>query len=82
MNLDANEFIQTMNSDKQNPVFKLAIVTSLFTDNSAKLKFDGETEPSEKKYPYLSTYSPAANDRVLLVSLAGTYVILGKIKFL
>jgi hypothetical protein len=39
------------------------------------LVFDGEVTATVKKYPYLSSYTPVANDRVMI--LKG--VIIGKI---
>lgn len=58
--------------------YKLATVTS--TSGGVSVQFDGETTPSAKKYKRLASYSnPAVNDRVLLVKVGGSYVILGKI---
>lgn len=58
--------------------YKLATVTSV--DGGISVQFDGETSPSQKKYKRLANYSsPAVDDRVLMVKIAGTYVILGKI---
>lgn len=57
---------------------RLATVTS--TAGGVKVQFDGETTPSTKLYKRLASYSsPAVNDRVLLVNVGGTYVIIGKI---
>lgn len=58
--------------------YRLAIVTS--TSSGIYVKFDGETTASSKKYKKLASYSsPAVNDRVLLVNVGGTYIIVGKI---
>ena len=58
--------------------YKLATVTS--TSGGVSVQFDGETTPSAKKYKRLASYSsPTVNDRVLLVKVGGTYVIIGKI---
>lgn len=62
-------------------VFKLGTVAALFTNNTAKVKFDGEDTPSQKQYAYLNNYIPAVNDRVLMAAVAGTYIIFGKVKF-
>lgn len=43
------------------------------------LIIDGETTPTTKKYLFLSSYSPAVNDRVLIEEISGTYVVLGKV---
>ena len=58
--------------------FKLGTVTSI--SGGISVQFDGETSPSSKKYKRLASYSsPAVNDRVLMVAVGGSYVILGKI---
>ena len=58
--------------------FKLGTVTSI--SGGISVQFDGETSPSSKKYKRLASYSsPAVNDRVLMVKIGGSYVILGKI---
>ena len=56
---------------------RLATVTS--TSGGVKVRFDGETAPSTKLYKRLASYSPTVNDRVLLVNVGGTYIVLGKI---
>lgn len=58
--------------------YKLGTVTS--TSGGVSVQFDGETTPSTKKYKRLASYSsPTVNDRVLLIKVGGTYVILGKV---
>ena len=58
--------------------YKLATVTS--TSGGVSVQFDGETTPSTKKYKRLASYSsPTVNDRVMMVKIGGSYVILGKI---
>lgn len=80
--ITAEEFVQELNrdSEKQSP-FKLGIVVELFENDTAKIKFDGEDTPSEKQYAYLASYKPAKDDRVLLCSVGGTYIILGKVSY-
>jgi hypothetical protein len=57
--------------------YKLGTVTSI--SGGISVQFDGETAPSSKKYKRLASYSPTVNDRVLLVNVGGTYIIVGKI---
>lgn len=49
-----------------------------YVSGRPKVRFDGETLVSGKQYPYLSSYTPAANDVVILARISGTYIILGK----
>jgi hypothetical protein len=44
-----------------------------------KVKFDGESTTSVKAYPFLNSYKPVATDRVVLMPVGNTYVIVGKI---
>ena len=42
--------------------------------------FAGEISPTLKRYKKLSSYTPVLNDRVLMLRVSGTYIILGKIE--
>lgn len=79
--MTSEEFVLELNNNEEQQSFKLAIVVALFENDTAKIKFDGEEEPSEKQYAYLNSYTPKISDRVLLGVLGGTYVILGKVSF-
>jgi hypothetical protein len=78
--ITAEELVEMTESKEQSP-FKLGTVVELFEIGTAKIQFDGEEEPSEKEYSYLASYKPSIGDRVLLASVAGTYVIMDKIKY-
>lgn len=44
------------------------------------IKFDGQTEPTTKRYKMLNvSHAPKAGDRVLVLKLSGTYIVLGDI---
>lgn len=55
---------------------KFATVTSASPFN---IKFDGEGTASARVYKRLSSYSPAANDRVAVLVISGTYLVLGRV---
>lgn len=65
-----------MNSDE----FIVATVGSTSSAGTT-LIFPGQTSATTKRYRRLSSYTPAANDRVLVVKTGGTYVILGKLVY-
>jgi hypothetical protein len=44
-----------------------------------KVTFDGESTMSTKQYPIVAGYVPAASDRVVLVPVGRTYVIVGRL---
>lgn len=77
--MDANDFVQMFGNKKKIQSFKLGKIDSAYTSGRPKIIFDGETTASGKQYPYLGSYAPVANDRVLTVFVGGSYVILGKI---
>ena len=66
------------NKDKED-VYKLGKVNPAHMEGRPSVIFDGENIPSKKKYPYLSSYTPKGSDRVLMLKVSGTYVILGKV---
>ncbi len=56
----------------------LGIVASV-TVNGLTIIIDGETSATEKSYRYLSSYTPTVGDRILIVQVGDSYVVLGKI---
>jgi hypothetical protein len=77
--ITANDFIDIMKQE-QGKSFCMGRVDNNHLEGRPRIIFDGESSPSAKRYPYLSSYVPKANDRVLLASISGTYVVLGKIQ--
>ncbi len=76
--IEANDFIQ---EPEKQEVFRLGVVVELFSNKTAKIKFDGEETASQKQYAYLNNYSPVVGDRVVMAALSGTYIILGKLNY-
>lgn len=58
--------------------FKLGRVDPNYSSGRPRIIFEGESVVSGKAYPYLSSYTPVANDVVLLVRMSNSYIILGK----
>ena len=82
--MKANEFVTLISSlnskEKQEKPFSLGIIDPAYSGSGRpKVIFDGSATVSSKTYPYLSSYTPRANDRVILANVGGTHVILGKI---
>lgn len=57
----------------------LGTISAIDDDNGLQLIIDGEDTPTTKKYTYMSSYVPTANDRVLIEEISGSYVIMGKV---
>lgn len=55
---------------------RLASVETIETDG-VTLKFEGENKSSNKSYKVMNYYNPSVNDRVLIVEISGTSVVLG-----
>ena len=79
--ITAEELVIELNDNEEKNNFKLAIVVDLFENETAKIKFDGEEDPSEKQYAYLKSYIPEIGDRIFLAAMGGTYIVLGKVNF-
>lgn len=58
---------------------KIGTIDPAYVTGDPKILFDGEDVLSEKKYPFLAPYSPRANDRVVLIPVGHSYVVLGAI---
>ena len=57
----------------------LGTISAVDNDNGLQLIIDGEETATTKKYTYMASYVPAANDRVLIEEISGSYVIMGKV---
>lgn len=75
----ASEFLSTMKPGQRESPFRLGKIDPAYSSGRPNIIFDGESNVSQKKYPYIASYSPARNDRVLLCRVSGSYVILGKV---
>ena len=59
--------------------FLLGTVQIYTANKGIRLIIDGETVRTSKYYRHLSSYTPSTGDRVLILEIAGTYIVLGKI---
>lgn len=59
---------------------RIGTIKSNTSGSGVTVQIDGESSATTKKYTYLSSYTPAINDRVLIAEVGGSYVILGKIQ--
>ncbi|ESU71112.1 hypothetical protein T260_15155 [Geobacillus thermopakistaniensis] len=73
--IDHDFFISAFMNPKQEKIIQFARVDPNYTSGRPRLIFDGESTVSGKAYPYLASYTPAANDRVMVVK----GVVVGKI---
>ena len=60
-------------------LFRLGQIDPNYSSGRPNIIFSGETKISLKKYPYLSSYVPKAGDKVLLIRVSNSYVVMGKI---
>jgi hypothetical protein len=58
---------------------RIATIDPAYTTGNPKVTFEGESTMSAKGYPFLSSYTPVATERVVLVPVGTTYLIMGKI---
>lgn len=57
------------------PKVRYATIDPNYSSGLPKVVFDGESTTTVKTYAYLSSYTPAANDRVMILN----NTILGKV---
>lgn len=65
-------------SSADRPV-RLAVVDATYMTGWPKVTFEGESTLSGKQYPHVDSYSPAPGDRVVLVPVGTTYLIVGAV---
>lgn len=66
MRIDRALIQQRLEPQQQISRFR-ATIDPAYTSGRPKLIKDGETTVQGKPYPYLSSYTPAANDRVFII---------------
>lgn len=64
---NADEFIEMFKTPHQERMIRFAKIDTNYSSGRPSLVMDGESTATIKRYPYLSSYTPAANDRVMLV---------------
>lgn len=78
--LNADEFVYLISQlNKNQKAFSLGTIDSSYSSGRPKIVFDGETVASSKAYPYLASYTPVANHRVLIANIGGSHVVIGRI---
>jgi hypothetical protein len=78
--MDPADFLKIISiGEQQQSPFKIATIPGSYTSGRPTLLFDGESSATVRTWPYLSVYSPAANDRVLVAMAGHSGVVLGKI---
>jgi hypothetical protein len=75
-----DEFMKLVRRGDVPPVFALGTIPDTYTTGRPTIEFDGESSASTRTYPYLSSYTPTAEDRVLLARVGQTWVVLGKVE--
>lgn len=68
------EFVEMFGKEPEKKIVKFAKVTN--AEGRPQLQFDGETSASIKRYPYLGSYTPMIDDRVMVIH----GVVIGDIK--
>ena len=87
--LDARDFLDVVagysnaptngpKSSAERPI-RLGTIDQYYTAGPAKVLFDGETVISSRGYSWSSTYTPTAGERVYLLPVGQTYLIVGSI---
>lgn len=59
--------------------FRIGRISSSYTSGRPTIVFEGETVDSLKQYPHMASYTPVADDWVLLAKVGKTHVILGEL---
>lgn len=74
--IDVDTFLNLTEPDNKNQVVvKFGTIVSNYTTGRPRVIIDGNTAATVKTYPYLASYTPAANHRVVIVQ----GVVMGRI---
>lgn len=74
-------YVQSQQSGPENKPIRMATIDPAYSGSGdPKVTFFGESTLSGKNYPYLaSSYTPVADDRVVMIPVGTTYLIVGSI---
>nr|DAG11726.1 MAG TPA: hypothetical protein [Caudoviricetes sp.] len=56
--------------------FRLAAITAI-DSGGVSVQFEGEDTASDKTYTVVQSYHPTLGDRVVMLNISGTYIVLG-----
>lgn len=75
------QFLEMLNEylGKTEAFARLGTIPASYISGRPTVLFDGEAVASTKTYPYLSTYTPTASHRVLLIRSGATWVVVGRV---
>jgi hypothetical protein len=74
--MNANDFLSLMEQPPGKEIsLRFGYIDSAYTSGRPKIKFDGQDTAGAKTYPYLASYTPVANDRIMILQ----NVVIGKI---
>lgn len=75
-----DEFLEIVrNASPQKEDRKLGTIPGTYASGRPTVQFDGESSASTQTYPYLSSYTPAADDRVVLLRVGAAWLVMGKV---
>lgn len=81
MSLLSNDLLETIRGAGPQTEAGVRLAEVVSTDSSGtKIKFYGEETASQKKYKRINTYTPASGDKVLMVNVNGSFLIIGKVE--
>lgn len=58
--------------------YRLASITAIGSEG-VSVQFEGEDTASDKSYTVMQDYHPTLNDRVVMLNISGTYIVLGSV---
>jgi hypothetical protein len=73
------DFITMLKTEDDSFDFRIGTIPANYVSGRPTIQFDGESTAGSRTYPYLSSYAPAAGDRVLVAMVGHGGVVLGKI---
>ena len=74
------DIIRSVAREEIKPTYALGTIPATYSSGLPTVVFDGETAAAVKERPHLSSYTPSADDRVLLARVGNGWVILGRVE--
>lgn len=65
--IDVNDFLDLMDDKTPQVRVQFGKIPSTYTTGRPTVILDGATVPTVKTYPYIGTYKPVANHRIMII---------------
>ena len=77
--IDPRDFLATVQTAPNSRGARLATIDPDYASGVPRVTFDGDSTLSAGGFPFIESYDPSPEDRVVMLPVGNSYVILGSV---